>query len=237
VEFIEFIKSERVPVIRQRAVTGLTVAWLSLLAVIGGVVTPTQASGSGTSTAATNQVQHRSATASIRSEVVRARFQEVKIKSPAGKVTNLADSPNCAGTDWAKIDLFVEWWYGTEDRLTFASSADWGGRTICTGMVFVSNSSSLNARGSKVAVGTYNSCGSPSETVGKCGTVYTSGDWGCGGVGACDGVYIATLGLTIDLPAGWSFPEPAPTDCSVEFGGKTLLCVFDTELVDVPAVN
>jgi hypothetical protein len=223
-------------VIRQRTVTGLIVALLSTLAVIG-VVTPAQAGAPAAGNAATNEVQHRSATASLRPDAVRARFQQVKVTSPAGKVTSLADSPICAGTDWAKISLFVEWWYGSQDRLTFASSADWGGQTSCTGMVFVSNSSSLSFRGSQVAQGTYKDCGYPGSTAANCGTVPTSGDWGCGGVGACNGVYFATLGLTVDLPAGWSWGQPAPYDCSISSGGGTLMCVFDTNIVNVPAVN
>jgi hypothetical protein len=121
--------------------------------------------------------------------------------------------------------------------VTFASFADWGGRVSCTGMAFMSNSSNLNFRTFGVADGTNQSCGMQGGSTAGCGTVLTSGDWGCGGVGACNGTYTAPLGLTIDLPGAGFGGEPAPPGCSIEFGGGTLLCVFDTGNVNVPAVN
>jgi hypothetical protein len=211
-------------------------AVLAVLAVIAGTAVPAYADGSTPVGQASDQLQHRSATATFPADEVRDRLQQITIRSVAGesKVVTQA-TPSCTG-DWARINIFVEWWYNTRTRLTEASAADWGGSVNCVGMAYMSARSTLSFRGAEVASGSHNSCGHVGAPWGNCGSVPTSGDWGCGGVGSCDGNYYATLGLWVDLPDGSSWGAP-PDDCSVEFGGKTLLCVFDTGTVHVPRVN
>jgi hypothetical protein len=209
---------------------------LSMLAAIAGTAVPAQADGSAYVNDAEHQLQHRSAVATIPTREVRERLQQIAITPADGEsAVDAQATPSCSG-DWATISIFVEWWYDTTTRLTEISATDWGGSVSCTGMAYMSASSTLFFRGAEVAPGSHNSCGQFGTPSGDCGLVPTSGDWGCGGAGSCDGNYNATLGLWIDLPDGWAWGDP-PDGCSTEFGDKTLLCVFDSGNVYVPPVN
>lgn len=206
------------------------------LALVAGTVTPARADGATPRAAHEAGVERRTAEATVPADRLRRRFGQLKVLSPAGASTSLAQAPGCPD-NWSKISVFVEWFYDTATRVTFASSADWGGRVSCTGMAYMSNTSNLYFRGSRVQPGTFQSCGSPGGSAGTCGNVVTSGDWGCGGVGACNGEYFAVLGLSIDLPPGWLWQEPAPAGCSVGVDERSMLCVIETGRVTVPSVN
>jgi hypothetical protein len=220
---------------KSRRISGLIAALaMCLLAVVGSTVAPAYADKSGPAGTAAQQPIQRSAKFTISADDVRA-LQQATIKPAGGKSTAGTPQPACPG-EWVKLAGWVEWWYDPVTRQTVSSADDWGGSVTCTGMSYISATSALYFRNKLVQFGSSNSCGEVGTSSDECGSVPTSGEWACAGIGNCNGLYYHTIGLRVDLPAGWLW-STVPSKCDIEFGGVSMLCVFDTTGVVVPPVN
>jgi hypothetical protein len=211
---------------RSRRISCLVLALaMCLLAVVGSTVAPAYAD----KPAPASKVADTISASDVRD------LQKATVKPAGGKSAAGTPQPACPG-EWVKLAGWVEWWYDPVSHQTIQSADDWGGSVTCTGMSYISATSVLYFRSKPVAYGSTNHCGELGTINDECGSVSTSGDWACAGIGNCDGVYFHSIGLRVDLPAGWVW-NTVPSKCSIEFGGTSMQCVFDTKGVFVPPVN
>ncbi|MFC4114082.1 hypothetical protein [Nonomuraea zeae] len=219
-----------------RRTIGLIAAlMLSTLLMVAGAL-PASANEPTPASKAADKYPHKSLALALPTDEVRADLQKVTIKSPTGESRSLAQvAPSCSG-NWYNIAGEVRWWYDTSSRLTLMSEADWGGSVSCAGMAYISASTSLYFRNSNVRNGSTNFCGHAGNPTGNCGAVSSSGEWECGGIGNCNGTYYATIGFRVDLPAFYTWTS-VPSRCTIELGGVSMFCVYDTAPLIVPYIN
>jgi hypothetical protein len=158
-----------------------------------------------------------------RSSTVAVALDQVSVRPVSGNVGS-ADIPACSG---GSLNLQVTAYVDSVTRVTQATNSVFWGNFNCVGMAYMSISSNLFFRDRQVEVGSDDSCGTSGSATGSCGEVSTFGTYACGGIGNCDGTYRMTMGLWIDLPTGWIWGS-VPAECSIEFGGRTMLCVHDS---------